>query len=113
MSSPISPDVVYRLRGVADPALSPDGLRLAYTYSWVDGEGLDSRSRIMMMDLATGRPDEFTQGTGDTASKFSPDGGNLGFLRPDDEGRRQLWRMGAGGGEARPLTTAPGHPVRL
>ncbi|MED5568976.1 MAG: hypothetical protein VYE19_04865 [Chloroflexota bacterium] len=36
MSSPISPDIVYKLRGVGDPALSPDGTRFAYAQSWID-----------------------------------------------------------------------------
>ena len=46
MGSPISPDIVYKLRGVGDPALSPDGSRLAYTQSWVEqGDGMEARSR--------------------------------------------------------------------
>ena len=51
MSSPILPDVVRCLQSVGDPALSPEGTRLAYTLSWVDQEKLDSRSRIMMQDM--------------------------------------------------------------
>ena len=83
MSSPISPDIVYKLRGVGDPALSPDGSRLAYSQSWIDqGDGMESRSRIMMLDLAGGDSREFTQGNKDTVPKFSPDGRTLAFLRP-------------------------------
>ena len=108
MSNHIAPDVVYKLRGVGDPSLSPDGTRLAYTKSWVEEQSLESRSRIMMMDLATGQAQEFTQGTKDGAPKFSPSGGLLGFLRSNDQGRRQLWLMAADGGEARRLTTDPG-----
>ena len=108
MSSPISPDLVYKLRAVADPALSPDGERLAYTRSWVDEKELESRSRIMMMNLAGGQSEEFTQGTKDSVPKFSPDGGNLAFLRPDEQGRRKIWLMGSGGGEAKLLTPPPG-----
>ena len=109
MSSPISPDIVYKLWGVGDPALSPDGSRLAYSQSWIDqGDGMESRSRIMMLDLPGVDSREFTQGNKDTVPKFSPDGRTLAFLRPDDAGKRQVWRMDAGGGEARLLTNAPG-----
>ena len=69
---------------------------------------MESRSRIMMLDLPGGDSHEFTQGDKDTVPKFSPDGRTLAFLRPDDTGKRQVWRMEAGGGEARSLTNAPG-----
>ncbi|MCI0799583.1 MAG: S9 family peptidase [Chloroflexi bacterium] len=111
MSSPISPEHVYHLRTVADPALSPDGSRLAYTQSWVDQESLDSRSRIMVLETASGLASEFTQGVKDTAAKYSPDGRQLAFLRPDGSGKRQVWVMGATGGEARPLAAVPSGVV--
>ena len=108
MTSPISPDVIYKLRNVGDPALSPDGGTLAYTLSWVDAQEMDGRSRIMLMTLESGQTMEFTQGTRDSAPKFSPDGNTLGFLRPDGDGKRQVWLMGAGGGEAVQLTRLKG-----
>jgi acylaminoacyl-peptidase len=59
----------------------------------------------MMLDLATGQEEEFTQGKPASVPRFAPGGASLGFLRPDEEGRRQVWLMAAGGGEARQLTT--------
>ena len=108
MTNPISPDVIYKLRNVGDPALSPDGGTLAYTLSWVDAQEMEGRSRIMLMTLDSGQTMEFTQGTRDSAPKFSPDGNTLGFLRPDGAGKRQVWLMGAGGGEAVQLTRSKG-----
>ena len=109
MSNPISPDIVYKLRSVGDPALSPDGTRLAYTQSWIDqSDGIESRSRIMMLDMPGGEGREFTQGNKDSLPKFSPDGRLLAFLRPDDSGKKQVWRMESDGGEARTLTNSPG-----
>ena len=107
MTTPILPDVVRRLQSVGDPALSPDGTRLAYTLSWVDQERLDGRSRILMLELDSGRTHEFTQGTKDSAPRFSPDGRTLALLRSDGQGRRQVWLMPADGGEAQALTHAP------
>lgn len=108
MGSPILPDMVRRLKNVGDPCLSPDGLRLAYTVSWTGEQRADSFSRIVMLDVAKAECTEFTQGGGDSVAKFSPDGSFLAFLRPEQNGRRQLWLMRADGGEARRLSGAPG-----
>ena len=108
MPSPIAPDVVYKLKSVGDPSLAPDGSHLAYTLSWVDAEKMEGRSRVMLMDLESGQTVEFTQGARDGAPKFSPDGQSLGFLRPDERDKRQVWLMGARGGEARRLTSLAG-----
>ena len=108
MGSPISPEVVHHLQTVADPALSPDAARLAYTLSRVDQERTETRSRIIMMELESGRSNEFTQGASDSTPRFAPDGRTLAFLRPDSSRRRQVWLIGIAGGEARQLTSAPG-----
>ena len=106
MTNPITPDLVYHIKTAVDPALSPDGTSLAYTLGWVDDERLESRSRIMVMELGTGLCKEFTRGEKDSAPKFSPDGLQLAFLRSDDGGPAQVWVMAADGGEARQLTQA-------
>ena len=109
MSNSITSDIVYQLRGAADPSISPDGRRLAYTRSWVDrGNGIESKSRIVMMNLDDGSSREFTQGNRDSVAMFSPDGKTLAFLRSDDKRGREVWVMDADGGEARPLDGAPG-----
>ena len=105
MTNPITPDLVYHIKTAGDPALSPDGALLAYTLGWVDGETLESRSRIMVIDLGTGLRREFTRGEKDSAPRFSPDGRRLSFLRSDG-GRAQVWAMESDGGEARQLTHA-------
>ena len=119
MGSPIAPDLVRHLKNAGDPALSPDGARLAFTYSWVEPESLESRSRIMLLDLETPAPDnspeavEFTQGLRDGLPRFSPDGQTLAFLRADPAGQRQIWLMGVRGGEARQLTDSPSNVIEL
>ena len=126
MANSISPDLVRKLKSVADPSLSPDGSKLAYTLAWVDQQRLESRSRIMMMQLEAGRTAEYTQGNKDTAPRFSPNGDTVAFLRSttdqagsesarqaDDQGvgRRQVWLIPSDGGEATQLTTVPGGVI--
>ena len=107
MTKPITPDVVYELQTVGDPALSPNGDLLAYTLSWVDEDSLAGRSRVMLMDPSSGASQEFTQGDKDSAPKFSPDGRTLAFLRSVDDGLPQVWTMTEPGGDARQLTYSP------
>jgi len=106
MTRPITPDLVYHINTVGDPTLSPDGTFLAYALGWVDKESLESRSRIILMDLSTGSRQEFTQGQKDSAPEFSPGGRQLAFLRSGGDGTAQIWVMGVDGGEARQLTHA-------
>ena len=74
MSQPIMPDLVRQLKSVADPSLSPDGSRLAYTLSWIDEERWEAKSRVMIMDLTTEQASELTDGDRDSGPRFSPDG---------------------------------------
>ena len=132
MTSPHTPEMIHRLITVAEPSLSPDGSKLAYTLGWVDPARMESRSHIVVADLAAGEEAEFTQGPKDTGAKFSPDARLLAFLRPapvqqnnpTDSSQanaglpaeplaskqpgqpalsRQLWVIPTTGGESRPL----------
>ena len=106
MPEPITPELIYHLKTVSDPALSPDATFLAYTLGWVDEESLGARSRIMLVDLGSGSCKEVTDGEKDSAPKFSPDGSRLAFLRSVDGDPAQVWAMAADGGETKQLTQA-------
>ena len=108
MPSPITPELVYELVSVGSPSLSPDGGRLAFVRSRVDRESMETRSRIMVMDMASGESAPFTGGENDSGPRFSPDGLYLAFVRPDDAGKSQIWIMPTDGGEARRLTDVGG-----
>ena len=106
----LAADLVYEIKTVADPALSPDGTRLVYVLSWVEGRGgaAENRSRLMLAEPPGRPPREFTQGNADSSPRFSPDGASLALLRAAKPGQpRQIWTMPADGGEARQLTAAP------
>ena len=110
MSTPIGPEVAYRLKSISDPSLAPDSSRAAYAMSWAEPPEMDQRSRIMMLDVDRGGsqlfPREFTRGIRDSAPRFSPDGESLAFLREDAAGRRQVWVIALAGGESRQVTAA-------
>ena len=108
MPSTITPELVYELVSVGSPSLSPDGGRLAFVRSQVDRESMETRSQIVVMDLASGESASFTGGKSDTSPKFSPDGRHLAFVRPDDAGKSQAWVIPTCGGEARKLTDVAG-----
>ena len=104
----VASQLVYELKGLSDPAVSPDGQRVVYAMSWVEGTGgaAENRSRLMLVD-ADGTEREFTQGAADNGPRFSPDGSVLAFLRARQSGEpRQVWVIHAHGGEARQVTSA-------
>ena len=107
MTAPISPDIAYRLKSVGDPGISPDGSTLVYTLSRIDADTMESRSRIMLLNLSSGREEEFTKGQKHSAPRFAPDGKSVGFLRRADGQQNQVWVIGTGGGEAKQLTELP------
>ena len=106
--NPISPEHVYDLVKVGDPSISPDGTRLAYASSVIDRELMKERSQVMMASIPDGEHRALTQGSSDTAPRFSPDGGQVAFVRPDERGRKQLWIIPLDFGEARRLTDVDG-----
>ncbi len=108
----IDPETFVSWLRVSDPQLSPDGRRLVYVREPVSRTGEHPESQIWMVDLETGHERRFTYGAGEeTAPRWSPDGGWLAFLSDRrQQGRHQLFRMPAYGGEARQLSD---HAVKI
>ena len=105
---PIEPDHVCELVKVGDPSVSPDGAWLAYSTSVIDRKSMKERSQVMLASIPDGGHRALTQGNSDTAPRFSPDGKQIAFIRPDDSGRKQLWVIPVDFGEARRLTDVKG-----
>lgn len=94
-------DDLYALTVPGQPALSPDGSRIAYVVSGVDRDADTPVSSLWTTD-APASARRLTQGTSDAAPVYSPDGATLAFLR---EG--QLWTLPLAGGEAEQRTHLP------
>lgn len=101
---------LLRFEWVADPQISPDGTRIAFTRVSVDAEADQYRTRLWLIDAdpLDGIPREprpLTFGDRDSQPRWSPDGTMLAFVRASDpEKPGQLHVLPMTGGEPRRLT---------
>jgi dipeptidyl aminopeptidase/acylaminoacyl peptidase len=105
----ITADDLYHIALVADPDVSPDGRRVAYTVSTLDREENRYRAALWVADLTgTRSARRLTSGRDrDGKPRWSPDGTFIAFTsdrNPDDKGKGQLWLLRVEGGEPQRLT---------
>lgn len=105
---PIEIDDLYSIRLVADPNISPDGLRVVWVVTEVDRDCDGYKSNIWGADLDGDRTAyRLTTGNGkDTSPRWSPDGTMFAFLS-DRSGRNQIHVMHTDGGESWQATDGP------
>lgn len=118
----ITPDDLVNLKQVADPQITADGTRIAYTVATPRGEGKPALGRIWRI-AATGdaRAMELAApaAANDSAPRWSPDGLQLLFLsdRALSDGKKseaapastQVWQVAGDGNAARALTASAGE----
>jgi dipeptidyl aminopeptidase/acylaminoacyl peptidase len=95
---------VYRVTGVGDVTVSPDGASVLYTVTTSDLARGKRSTHIWTMDASGGNQRQMTVSAGSEHSpRFSPDGRWIAFVSARD-GHDNLYLMPTGGGESRPLT---------
>jgi dipeptidyl aminopeptidase/acylaminoacyl peptidase len=121
---PWTSDDVLRLKLVSDPRVSPDGRAVAYVVEALNVAEDAYQTDVYLVPTAGGEARALaTSPANDDAPRWSPDGRFVAFLserpRPGakadsekgetaDEAKRQIWLIRPDGGEAVPLTAAPG-----
>src|SRR5262249_31549753 len=96
---------MMKLKRLADPQVSPDGMRVAYTATEVEMPSGGRNADIWVVPVAGGEPRRITTDPkSDSRPRWSPDGKTLGFLSSRD-GSSQVYAAPADGGPPRKLTS--------
>jgi len=105
---PMREDDLLRFVWDADPQISPDGRRVAFTRVWIDHDADEYRTQVWIAESGTdARP--WTSGQYDSQPRWSPDGRWLAFVRKSEAKKpAQIFVMPTEGGEATPLTKLEG-----
>jgi dipeptidyl aminopeptidase/acylaminoacyl peptidase len=100
------PEDVYKLTGVADPRVSPDGRTVAYVVWRLDQEENEGKAVIWLVPSdGSEAPRQFTGGTKrDADPRWSPGGDRLAFTSKREGGAAQLYVIPLAGGEPVKLT---------
>ncbi len=121
---PWTSEDILALKTVSDPRLSPDGKTVAYVVESLNAEKDAYQTDVWLVPTAGGEARALASSSvGDDTPRWSPDGRWLAFLseRPragataDEvaEAKRQIWLIRPDGGEAVPLSSAPGSVSAL
>jgi dipeptidyl aminopeptidase/acylaminoacyl peptidase len=105
---------LYRVKGISDVHLSPDGRQVIYAVSTSDLPRAKRVAHIWMMNSDGTSPRQLTSGEkGESSPAYSPDGKWISYVSTKDGGA-QIYLLPAVGGEAKKLTnlsTGVGDPL--
>ena len=106
-AEPFNADHLVRLDRVGAPAVSPDGVWVAYTVRKTNMEANAGRQDLWISPVAGGAPRQLTRHeAADLGPQWSADGDWLYFQSTRGD-RSQVWRIDPAGGEAEAVTDLP------
>jgi len=110
LATTITPDDVYHVASIGDPAYSPDGTKIAAVERHVNVTKDKSEPTLVLIDVATKTKRALTvEREGLTSPQFSPGGDALAFIAGDGKHHGQIFVLPLDGGDARAVTkTAEG-----
>ena len=113
----ITAEDLLRLRGVADPQISPDGKTILFVEKHVGGKNEYETNLWVVAVDGTGakraaEPRQFTSGKRDGHGRWSPDGEKIAFISGREKEKPQIYVMALTGGEAAPLTRFPEGSIK-
>ncbi|MEP6920787.1 MAG: S9 family peptidase [bacterium] len=101
---------LMKVRRVADPQLSPDGQRVAFTIGDVDFDGNRAVNQVYVVPVSGGELKQLTSGDKSSAApRWSPDGKKIAFVTGS-----QIWVMDNDGDNKKQvskISTGAGGPV--
>jgi len=106
---PLTVQDLVRLARVSEPAVSPDGKRVAYALRTTDMDANKGRTDIWLLDLAQKDPQPrrlTSDPANDMSPRWAPDSHGLYFLSTRG-GSSQVWSIRIDGGEATRVTNYP------
>ena len=111
-------DDYFTIGVISGCAMAPDGLRVAYTEMRWEKEQDKRNTDLWVVSTKSKEPLRLTfEPESDDTPRWSPDGRWLYFQtsrkrsgedKPPFDGKQQVWRVAADGGEASPVTRVPG-----
>ena len=107
--APLTADVLWQIRRLGNPSLSPDGAWAVVPVTSPDVKADKAFTDLWLVPATAGEARQLTSHEGsETSPVFSPDGKHVAFeaKRGDDE-NAQIYVISLGGGEARRVTSLP------
>ncbi|MDH7514666.1 MAG: S9 family peptidase [Bacteroidota bacterium] len=103
----MTPEILWSLKRVSDPQVSPDGKWVLFTVNAPSIEQNRGNSDLYLVPLAGGTPRKLTtSNAADYNGRWSPDGRLIAFLSTRD-GSPQIYLIDPWGGEARKVSDIP------
>lgn len=104
----MTPELLWKLRRVSAPAVSPDGQRLVFGITTYDVAANSGDTDLFLIDVRGGEPVQLTDMKGsESSATWRPDGQWIGFLSSKG-GSTQLWEVKADGRKMRQVTDVEG-----